>query len=224
MSLISKNESTDKADRIFIVEDHPAFREGLVQIINNEEGLTVCGEAGNADEAFAKISQLQPELVLVDITLPGKSGLELIKEIRAAGIKTKLLVVSMHDEALYANRVLRAGGDGYIMKQEDPDELVNAIHDVLDGHIYVSEEVMASRMEAKPTAEKANPLDLLADVELEIMEMFGQGKSNEQIAARFGMDTAGVEAAAAQMRTKLGLESQNALIRYAVCWLESPGS
>lgn len=224
MSSKLQNESSDKADRIFIVEDHPAFREGLVQIINNEEGLTVCGEAGTSDEAFAKISELKPELALVDITLPGKSGLELIKEIRAAGLKTKLLVVSMHDEALYANRVLRAGGDGYIMKQEDPDELVNAIHDVLDGHIYVSEEVMASRMDEKPTPEKSNPLDQLTDLELEIMGMFGQGKSNEQIATRFGMDPAGVETAAARMRVKLGLESQNALIRYAVCWLDSPAS
>jgi DNA-binding NarL/FixJ family response regulator len=223
MSRILKTQPAGEVDRIFIVEDHPAFREGLVQIINTEEGLTVCGEAGTSDEALEKISLLEPELALVDITLPGKSGLELIKEIRAKGLKTKLLVVSMHDEALYANRVLRAGGDGYIMKQEDPDELINAIHDVLDGHIYVSEKVLASRTDATPAPEsKANPLDQLTDSELEILEMFGQGKSNEEIAKRFSMDLAGVEQSARQLREKLGLDSHNALIRFAVCWIEAP--
>lgn len=225
MSRILKTEPSENVDKIFIVEDHPAFREGLVQIINTEEGLTVCGEAGTCDEAFEKIMRLEPELALVDITLPGKSGLELIKELRAKGSKTKLLVVSMHDEALYANRVLRAGGDGYIMKQEDPDELINAIHDVLDGHIYVSEEVMASTTNGEPAPEnKTNPLDQLTDQELEALEMFGQGKSNEEIAKRLAVDLAGVEENARQIRGKLGLDSQNALIRYAVCWVEASAS
>ena len=124
-----------------MVEDHPTFCEGLAQILNGEPDLVVCGEAGTATEAFSQITELRPDLVLVDITLPDKSGLELIKELRQSGSKAKLLVLSMHDEALYAERVLRAGGDGYIMKQEDPEEIIRAIRDVLGGRIYVSEDV-----------------------------------------------------------------------------------
>src|SRR5882724_3490770 len=130
--------------KVFIVEDHKVFREGLVQILKGEPDLVVCGQAGSAAQAMRAIPGLDPELILVDITLPGKTGLELIKEVRAVNRKVKMLVVSNHDEALYADRVLRAGGDGYIMKQEDPEEIINAIRDVLEGRIYVSEEVMAA--------------------------------------------------------------------------------
>src|SRR5271170_824731 len=104
--------------RIYIVEDHPTFRQGLIRILNSERHLTVCGAAGSVDEALPAIARTKPDLVLVDISLPGRSGLDLIKEIRSADRAVKLLVISMHDEALYAARVLRAGGDGYIMKQE----------------------------------------------------------------------------------------------------------
>src|ERR1035437_818129 len=110
--------------RVFIVEDHPVFREGLVQVINGEGDMIVCGKAEDAEQALEAIPGLKPDLVLVDISLPGKSGFELIKEVRAQNGSVKLLVLSMHDEALYADRVLRAGGDGYIMKQEDPEEVV----------------------------------------------------------------------------------------------------
>ena len=164
-----------------MVEDHPAFREGMVQIISGEEDLSVCGAAGDADHALQGIGRLKPDLVLVDITLPGKSGLELIKEIRARKSKVKILVVSMHDEALYADRVLRAGGDGYIMKQEDPEEIVHAIRDVLAGHIYVSEEVLASNAKTsrQPTDRpETRPLDELTDLELNILELLGRGKNN----------------------------------------------
>ena len=136
--------SKASAKKIFIVEDHPIFREGLQQMISLESDLMVCGEADNATSALELIPSLQLDLVLVDLTLPGKSGLQLIKDLRALGLPIKMLVVSMHHEALYADRVLRAGGDGYIMKQEDPEEIIRAIHDVLDGHTYVSEVVMVS--------------------------------------------------------------------------------
>ncbi len=148
MAKTSRAEPPGSRRTIFIVEDHPVFREGLVQIISGEKDLSVCGEASDADHALEAIARLKPDLVLVDITLPGKSGLELIKELRSRDSKVRILVVSMHDEALYADRVLRAGGDGYIMKQEDPEEIVHAIRDVLGGHIYVSEEVLASNANA----------------------------------------------------------------------------
>ena len=172
--------------KIFIVEDHPVFREGLVQIISGEKDLRVCGEAGDAEHALQAIARLKPDLVLVDITLPGKSGLELIKELRSWNSQVRILVVSMHDEALYADRVLRAGGDGYIMKQEDPEEIVHAIRDVLGGHIYVSEEVLAStaKVSLKRISEpETRPLDQLTDLELNILELLGRGKTAGKLPA-----------------------------------------
>ena len=129
------------AKRVFIVEDHPVFRETLVRIVSREKNLSVCGQASAANRAFKAISRAKPDLVLVDITLPGKSGLELVKELRAVDRKIKLLVVSMHDAALYADRALQAGGNGYLRKQGDPEELIQAIHEVLDGRIYVRDDV-----------------------------------------------------------------------------------
>jgi DNA-binding NarL/FixJ family response regulator len=220
----TKKSKSPPPQTVFIVEDHPIFREGLVQILNGEEGLVVCGEAGTAAQALRAIARLKPDLVLVDITLPGKSGLELIKELRAVDRKVKLLVISMHDEALYADRVLRAGGDGYIMKQEDPEEIIRAIRDVLGGHIYVSEQVLANKSKVSPKSRpeaKTAPLQKLMDTELEILELLGQGKSSLEIARQFHLKVATVTAHCTQMQKKLNLKSTNALIRYAVCWVET---
>ena len=211
------------AGTIFIVEDHPVFREGLVQIISGEKDLSVCGEASDADHALEAIARLKPDLVLVDITLPGKSGLELIKELRSRDSKVRILVVSMHDEALYADRVLRAGGDGYIMKQEDPEEIVHAIRDVLGGHIYVSEEVLASTAKAslkRTSKPETRLLDQLTDLELNILELLGRGKNNHEIARQLHFDVRKIIAHCAQMRRKLRLKSDNALVRHAVFWVE----
>jgi DNA-binding NarL/FixJ family response regulator len=212
---------------VFIVEDHPVFREGLVQILGMEPGLRVCGEAGDAEQALRDIPGRKPDLVLVDITLPGRSGLDLIKELRAADRDLRILVVSMHDEALYADRVLRAGGDGYIMKQEDPEEIVRAIHDVLAGRIYVSEQVMigGSKAPAARSAEQAQArlLAEMADRELEILHLLGQGKTNAEIARQLGLSLRAVTRACACIQKKLDLKNFNALIRYAVCWVESVG-
>ena len=213
---------------IFIVEDHPVFREGLAQVLNGEPDLSVCGMAGDVPQALKEIARLKPQLVLVDIGLPGQSGLELIKKIRSADKQTKLLVVSMHDEALYADRVLRAGGDGYIMKQEDPEEILHAIRDVLGGHIYVSEEVLGAAAAKSngngsahaASAKRANPLADLMDSELELLEQFGLGKSNEEIAQELGISSAEIAAQSSKLKAKLKLKTDNALIRFAVCWAE----
>jgi DNA-binding NarL/FixJ family response regulator len=217
----------DKAStpkRIFLVEDHPTFREGLAQILEKEGDMVVCGEAGTAAKALQGIERLDPDLALVDITLPGKSGLELIKEIRKTERKIKLLVLSMHDEALYADRVLRAGGDGYIMKQEDPEEIVHAIRDVLNGHVYVSEEVFlnSSRAVRERRAKSANrAFDELGDHELEILALIGRGKSAGEIARQFKLPARQIKASCARMGRKLNLKTANALLRYAVCWVET---
>ena len=210
--------------KIFIVEDHPIFREGLAQLINGETDLEVCGATDNADQALSEIERLKPDLALVDISLPGKNGLELIKELRALKRKVKLLVVSMHDEAIYADRVLRAGGDGYIMKEEDPQEIVHAIRDVLAGHIYVSEEVLGAGTNGTPRrSQKPAPsrLDKLSDSELEILELLGRGESSQEIAGQLGLTTGAVNSCCKAMQQKLNLKHGNELIRYAVCWIES---
>jgi DNA-binding NarL/FixJ family response regulator len=213
--------------KVFIVEDHPVFREGLAQLLNAEHDLAVCGQAGDADQALRDISRLKPDVVVVDITLPGKSGLELIRELRPQNRPIKLLAVSMHDEALYADRVLRAGGDGYIMKQEDPEEIVHAIRDVLGGHTYVSEQVLANRSTGstvsagRPAAVKSQPLENLTDSEVEILALLGQGKSNLEIARQLRLGTAAVATYCTRIRKKLSLKSLNALIRYAVRWAET---
>jgi DNA-binding NarL/FixJ family response regulator len=210
--------------RIFIVEDHPVFREGLIQIVNGETDMTVCGQAGDAETALLALPQLNPQLVLVDISLPGKSGLEFIREIRTQNRTIKMLVVSMHDEAVYANRVLRAGGDGYIMKQEDPEEIIHAMRDVLDGHIYLSERVLAST--SKDTSESVakppnRPLDQLSDGELEILELLGRGKSHLDIGHQLHLKTSEVKNRCAIIGKKLNMKGANELIRYAVCWVET---
>jgi DNA-binding NarL/FixJ family response regulator len=205
------------AKKIFILEDHPVFREGLVQLISREEGLAVCGQAADAETALREVPKLKPDLALVDISLPGKNGLEFIKELRTVNREIKLLVVSMHDKALFADRVLRAGGDGYIMKQEDPEEIINAIRDLLAGHIYVSEEVMGGpKTPAKPPA---NLLEQLTDSELEILELIGHGKTNQQIARQLHLTPKAVAAQCGQIRKKLNLKGANELIRYAACWV-----
>lgn len=223
MAKLHKKKSAGPQHRIFLVEDHPVFRDGLAKLLNAEDDLTVCGEAGDAKQGLKSILKLRPDLAVVDLGLPGKSGLELIKDIRAKKLDIKLLVVSMFDEALYAQRVLRAGGDGYIMKQEDPQEIILAIRDVLAGHIYVSEDVF-HRGGLKNTADKEpGALDLLTDSELEVLEALGQGKSAQEISKQAGLSDAEVTAHSNSIRRKLKLKSINALIRYAVCWVEGSG-
>ena len=226
MSATSKNGAAEPArTKIFILDDHPVFRQGLVQMIKDQPDMVVCGQAKTGSDAVKAIARLKPDLALVDISLPDKSGLDVIREVRASRSKTKLLVVSMHDEALYASRVLRLGGDGYIMKREDPAEIIEAIRDVLNGHLYLSEDVMAKLGQGKtrtprPSKKKASPLDLLTDGELEILELLGQGHSNEEIARRLGLVAEKVSGACTAVKKKLKLKTDNALVRYAVCWVE----
>lgn len=217
----SKPGNAKAKRRIFVVEDHPIFCEGLVRLINAETDLLVCGQVSDGETALKNISDLKPDLAIVDLGLPGKNGLNLIKDVRTRKLPVKLLVVSMYDEAIYAQRVLRAGGDGYIMKQEDPPEIINAIRDVLEGRIYVSEEVLASGSGKSPGTDQAGSLAKLTDSELEILEALGEGKSNEEIAGWFHLTASEAAAKFLEIQNKLDLKSINALIRFAVCWVES---
>lgn len=219
----SRIKSSGAARRVFIVEDHPVFREGLVRMVSSEKDLEICGEAGDYEQGLRNIQRFHPDIVLVDLELPGKSGLDLIKKIRSLKLPVKLLVVSMYDEALYADRVLRAGGDGYIMKEESPEEIIHAIRDVLDSHIYVSEAVMASQMKSpsKPAKSEENRLDQLSDIELNVLELLGRGQNNSEIADKLGLKVRDISSRADEIRKKLKLKTDNALIRYAVCWVET---
>jgi DNA-binding NarL/FixJ family response regulator len=215
-----RKKSVLKKSLIFLVEDHPVFREGLTKLLNAEDNLKVCGGTGDPRQAIKSITRLKPDLVVVDIGLPGKSGLELIKEIRDFKIPVKLLAVSMFDEAIYAQRVLRAGGDGYVMKQEDPEVIVLAIRDVLAGRIYVSETVFATEGIKPPAKVESSLIDGLTDTELEVLESLGQGRSSNEISDQVGLTVKEVDAFTNSIRRKLKLKNLNALIRYAVCWVE----
>ena len=208
--------------RILVVDDHPILREGLLQSINREPDLMVCGEAEDAHQTLEAISKLKPDLVLVDIGLPGKSGFELVKDVRIAHPELPVLVLSMHDESLYAERVLRAGARGYIMKQERPGKLIEAIRTVLDGKAYVSEK-MASRIldvfsGRRPKGSRV-PMERLTDREFEILELIGRGKSSREVAKTLHLSVKTVDTHRTHLKGKLKLKSALQLTHYAVCWV-----
>ncbi len=221
---MAKHLSNGKTHKkIFIVDDHPVYREGLATLIRREPGLTVCGEADNAGRALTAIERLKPDLVLVDIGLPGRSGLELVKDIRAVRRDLAVLVVSMHDESLYAERVLRAGGGGYIMKQEGPEKMLQAIRQVLNGEIYVSGR-MAGRvldMLGGRGLRNETAVGRLTDRELEILQLVGEGKDSHTIAKQLHLSFKTVDAHRGHIKDKLGLRNHTELISYAARWLES---
>jgi len=208
--------------RILVVDDHPILREGLLQSINRESDLMVCGEAENAHQALGAISKLKPDLVLVDIGLPGKSGFELVKDVRTAHPEVPVLVLSMHDESLYAERVLRAGARGYIMKHERPGKLIEAIRSVLSGKAYVSEKMAARILDVfsgrRPKGSSV-PLERLTDREFEILELIGRGKSSHEIAKALHLSVKTVDTHRTHLKGKLNLKSALQLTHYAVCWV-----
>jgi DNA-binding NarL/FixJ family response regulator len=189
--------------------------------------LAICGEAENAEYALTSLSALKPDLVLVDISLPGKNGLELIKDFQAIQPGQAVLVISMHDESLYAERVLRAGGRGYIMKQEGGKKLMQAIRQVLDGKIYVSEKISADILEIfsgrRPGIE-SSPVEKLTDREFEVFQLVGQGKGTREVSEKLHLSVKTVEVHRANIKTKLQLKSASELMRFAVQWSESQSS
>jgi DNA-binding NarL/FixJ family response regulator len=213
--------------RILLVDDHPVVRQGLVRLIDQEPDLIVCGEAGSADEALAAIERLAPALVLVDLSLRGKPGLELIKDMRIQHPRTLVMVLSMHDESIWAERALRAGACGYAMKQENPRELINRIRRALNGEMSLSERMSArliSRLSGRRAASSsaqagagaALTLEILGDRELEVLQMIGEGMTMRQIAAAMHISQKTVEAHREHIKQKLHLQSGAELLRYAV--------
>jgi DNA-binding NarL/FixJ family response regulator len=221
---MTARQKTRPPKKILIVDDHPMMRQGLAQLIGHDSALKVCGDAGDAAEALEKTAALKPDLVLVDISLPGKNGLELIKDLQALHPGVLALVISMHDENLYAERVLRAGGRGYIMKQEGGKKIAQAVRQVLDGRIYVSDKMSVKILEVfsgRVAEVAASPVERLTDREFEVFQLIGQGLDTKPLAEKLHLSTKTIEVHRANIKAKLRLKSMGELIRYAVRWAES---
>jgi DNA-binding NarL/FixJ family response regulator len=207
--------------RVMIVDDHPVVREGFARYINGEPGMSVCCQEAGAAEALSVFCKTHPDVVLVDLTLEEGSGLELIKDIKSQDASAKILVISGHDEDLYAERCLRAGAMGYISKHEAADKVVEAIHHVLEGNLYLSERVSRKLLRLVTGNTNDNDrtgIDSLSDRELEVFELIGQGKSINEIAEHLCLSPKTVETYRAHLKEKLNLESSHQLAREAFIW------
>jgi DNA-binding NarL/FixJ family response regulator len=213
-----------KMSRILLVDDHPVINLGLRLLIDAEPGLSVCGIAATVQEALALVNSEHPDLIITDLTMPGRNGLELIKDLAATHRGLPVIVHSLHDELLYAERVLRAGGRGYVSKNASTERLIEAIHCVLSGGVFASPVVikhfLQSLMPGSKPAAMNFPLKRLTDRELEVFELIGQAKGNHEIANQLGISNRTVDVHRAHIREKLGLEDGNAVTRYAIRWVE----
>jgi DNA-binding NarL/FixJ family response regulator len=218
---MKSGKSTIRRVRILIVDDHPMTRAGLAHMINHQPDMIVSGEAESAAQALAALEANEPDLMLLDITLPGKGGLELIKDIKAMRPGLPVFVVSMHDESLYADRVLRAGARGYISKHEGGEKLMGAIRQVLSGKIYVSETMSAHILEifsGGRTTPNRSSIESLSDREFEVFQLIGQGLSARQIAERLHLSGKTIDAHRSNIKDKLKMKTSAELIAFAARW------
>lgn len=217
------NMTTEGAKcKVLLVEDHPMFRERMALLINKELGMVVCGEADNIASAMEIIREAQPDIAIVDISLKGSSGIELLKDMRAQGLVFPVLVVSMHAEELYAERALRAGAKGYIMKSEASSEVIEAIRTVQRGEVYVSRSMVGkilSRLTSSAQRTEATGVDALADRELEVFQLIGQGRNTREIARQLNLGESTIETYRARIREKLGLKNTAELAQRAAQWV-----
>ncbi len=215
--------TTDPKRKVFIVDDHPLVREWLTSLINQQPDLVVCGEASDRAHALSQIEAARPDAAVVDISLENSSGIELIKDLKAIHPELAVLVLTMHEEALYAERALRAGARGYVMKRAATRQIVVAIRKVLAGELYISDKVASAMTESYVTGRSgkmAFSVDLLSDRELEVFRLFGQGCDTRRIADTLHVSIKTVQAHYARMKEKLGLSSVTELVREAVRWEE----
>jgi DNA-binding NarL/FixJ family response regulator len=207
--------------RILIVDDHPLLRLSLREVIKREADLVVCGEAEDRQQALELVASTKPHLAIVDLTLKSSNGLDLIKDLRDRHPKVQILVLSMHDETLHAERAIRAGARGYITKQEATKKIMVAIRQVLNGEIYWSERAaarVASKIARANRPATSSSVDLLADRELQVFELIGAGQSTRQIAAALHVDVSTVETYRARIKVKLNLDDSLALLQFAIRW------
>jgi DNA-binding NarL/FixJ family response regulator len=224
---VKRGESAESRSRILIVDDHPVVRRGLRMLIDDEPDLFVCGEASDADEAIRVLDAKKPDLVIVDLSLKESSGLELIKRIKSRNAAAKMLVSSMFDESLYAERVLNAGALGYVSKQEAMEKVIEAIRCVLSGRVYLSAAMsdrMLHRLARDHQATQRSPVETLSDRELEVFEMIGRGRTTAEIAGQLHLSVKTVETHREKVKAKLGLKTAAELYQHAVRWvLEQSG-
>jgi len=220
--------SAPRKYRIYLVDDHPVTREGLARLINFEKDMEVCGEAGTAARAVSEIEAKCPALVIIDVSLTtGPSGLELIKDLASRHPRLKMLALSTHDEALYAERALRSGAKGYVMKQEPTECVMLAMRKILNGEVYLSNAMNARLLQKiiEPhAAPAATDIERLSDRELEVYRLLGQGRGTRQIAAELHLSVSTVETHRARLKEKLHLHSAPELVRRAVEWVHSQAS
>jgi len=224
MTKKTQQQSQSSKRRVLIVDDHPVFRAGLTALVNLDTSLEVCGEANDAVQAMQAVEELQPDLVLLDLSLPGKGGLELQKDFCAFAPQTPVLIISMHDETLYAERVIRAGGRGYIMKQQGAEKIIQAIRRVLAGSISVSETISSQILDALSSAKTgkkpgAASFSTLTDREFEVCRLLGQGKEPHDIARILHLSIKTVDTHRMHIRRKLGLRNATELIHHATRWV-----
>lgn len=228
MSRLRKGRPGPRTWRIFLVDDHPVTREGLARLINHEPDLEVCGEAGTAARALAEMERARPDLAIIDVSLTsGASGLELIKDLAARRRPLRMLALSTHDESLYAERALRAGARGYVMKQEPTEQVMQAIRKVLQGEVFLSRamnERLLRKLTGSPAAPLASEIEQLSDRELEVYRLLGQGRGTRQIAADLHLSMSTVETYRTHIKEKLRLTSAPELVRHAVEWVHSQAS
>jgi DNA-binding NarL/FixJ family response regulator len=214
---------TEKLKRVFIVDDHPMMRDGLRQLIGNESDLELCGEADTAALALELAVKTKPDVMLVDITLLNGNGLDLIKDLQASVPETAVIVLSMHDESLYAERVLRAGGRGYIMKQEGGRKIIEGIRRVADGGTFVSDAIASKIVDifSRRSRDAQTPVERLTDREFQVFQLIGQGLSTREMAERLHVSAKTIEVHRVNIKEKLNTPTLPDLIRYAVRWVES---
>ena len=218
-------QATDSQKRkVFIVDDHPLVREWLTNLINQQSDLAVCGEAATAAEAQQAMAVAKPQVAIVDISLKDSSGIELIKDLKKSSPDLLVLVLSMHDESLYAERALRAGAKGYIMKRETTGKVIEALRQVLEGKFYISEAIaqaMTARVVEGKTPVPRSPIEQLSDRELAVFNLLGQGRGTRQIAETLGVSIKTIQAYCARIKQKLSLQSATDLLREAFRYKEA---
>jgi len=220
---LTQKDSGRRKRRVFLVDDHAVVRNGLTELINQTSDLTVCGEAASAEEALQKIRGAKPDVAIVDLVLAEMSGLELLKNLKADLPDLPILVLSMHDEAYYAERCLRAGAKGYIMKKEAIEQVENAVRTILDGKVYLSkamsEQFLLAVTRGDP-ARVASPVNRLSDRELEVFEFIGQGLGASEIAKKLKLSVKTIESYQAKLKEKLNLKDSSQLFQHALHWVE----
>jgi DNA-binding NarL/FixJ family response regulator len=213
------NDPGIQARSVLIVDDHPIVRQGLSQLINAEDDLEVCGNVATVEEALQSLGESYPDVVIVDLSLAHSDGLELIKEIRSETRHLPVLVLSMHDENMYAERLLSAGANGYIMKQAAADQLLIALRRVLAGGVYVSEQLgssMIERIAGNDPKRKSNPIERLSNRELQVLNLIGRGKTTREVAENLALSVKTVESHRQRIKKKLNLQTSAQLVQFAV--------